>query len=207
MGSLVQFVCFTTAMPQDEFLQTWEPFASAFLARGIHRIVLSESLTRSSESGFDYVSRNLWDEDRFERAFPHGVRGAGGLGAIGVLQAGAFRLTDPVTLDLNAAPLREDAKVVAFLMARTGQRDRVRGAIRAALQNPVVTGIAFYVKDGDARTDRFDMVAEVFCRDAEGAEDASAALLSAVTPFVTAAPVISAAFHEVAELGVEARRS
>jgi hypothetical protein len=206
MGSLVQFVCFTTAMPQEEFLQAWEPFASAFLARGIHRIVLSENLARSSESGFDYVSRNLWDEDRFERAFPHGVRGSGGIGPIGVLQAGAFRLTDPLTLDLNAAPLRDDTKVVAFLMARTGQRDRTRAAVRSALQNPAVTGIAFYVKDGDARTDRFDMVVEVFCRDDEAAEAVIEPLQTAVSQFVTAAPVIMAAFHEVAELGVEAGR-
>ena len=206
MGSLVQFVCFTTAMPQEEFLQAWEPFASAFLARGIHRIVLSESVERSNEAGFDFVSRNLWDEDRFERAFPHGVRGSGGLGPIGVLQAGAFRLTDPMTLDLNAAPLREDTKVVAFLMNRTGQRDRTRAAVRAALQNPAVTGVAFYVKDGDARTDRFDMVVEVFCRDEEGAEGAIEALRGAVSQFVTAAPVIAASFREVAELGVEAGR-
>ncbi|MCC7051699.1 MAG: hypothetical protein IT355_00440 [Gemmatimonadaceae bacterium] len=205
MGSLVQFVCFTTALPQDEFLQSWEPFASAFLARGIHRIVLSENVARSGEPGFDYVSRNLWDESRFERAFPHGVRGSGGLGAIGVLQAGAFRLVDPPTFDLQAGP-RSDSKLMVFLMTRAGQRERTRAAIRAALQDPAITGCAFYLKDGDARTDRFDMVVEVFGRDDGACEDAVAPLRAAVAPFVTAAAVIVSTFHEVAELGVEARK-
>ena len=204
MGSLVQFVCFTTVLPQDEFLQAWEPFASSFLARGIERIILSENAERSSESAFDYVSRNLWDESRFERAFPHGVRGSGGLGPIGVLQAGGFRLADAVNVDLAGGP-RTESKVLCFLMARNGQRENARVAIRTALQHPGVAGTAIFLKDGDARTDRFDMVIEVYCR--EGAIDEMVDLLrNTTTLFVTAAPVVIGAYREVAEMGVEAKR-
>ena len=204
MGTLVQFVCFTTVLPQDEFLQAWEPFASGFLARGIERIILSENAERSSESAFDYVSRNLWDESRFERAFPHGVRGSGGLGPIGVLQAGGFRLADAVNVDLTAGP-RHESKVLCFLMARNGQRDAARIAIRSALQHPGAAGSAIFMKDGDARTDRFDMVIEVYCRD--GATDEIVDLLrNTTTMFVTAAPVIVGAYREVAEMGIEAKR-
>ncbi len=204
MGSLVQFVCFTTALPQDEFLQAWEPFASSFLSRGIERVVLNENTERSSESAFDYVSRNLWDESRFERAYPHGVRGSGGLGPIGVLQAGGFRLSESTNVDLTSGA-RTENKVVAFLMTRMGQREKARAAIRSALQHPGVAASALFLKDGDARTDRFDMVIEVYCRD--GAVDDVIDVLRTVTAtYVTAAPVIVGAYREVAEMGVEAKR-
>ncbi len=204
MGSLVQFVCFTTVLPQEEFLLAWEPFGSGFLSRGIERIVLSENTERSTEAAFDYVSRNLWDEKRFERAFPHGVRGSGGLGPIGVLQAGGFRLVESSNVDLTTGQ-RHDAKVIAFLMARTGQRDKVRAAIRAGGQHAGVTASAIYLKDGDARTDRFDMVVEMYCR--EGVTDEIIDVLRVATaPHVTAAPVIIGAYLEVAEMGVEAKR-
>lgn len=205
MGSLVQFVCFTTVLPQDEFLQAWEPFASGFLARGIERIVLCENTERSSEAAFDYVSRNLWDESRFERAFPHGVRGSGGLGPISVLQAGGFRLAESVQVEL-AAGQRTEAKVMVFLMTRMGQRDAARASVRTALQHPGVAASAIFVKDGDARTDRFDMVIEAYCRD--GVTDEVINLLRGATAMhVTAAPVIVGSYQDMAELGVEARRA
>jgi len=204
MSSLVQFVCFTTTLPQDEFLQAWEPFASGFLSRGIERVVLNENVERSAESAFDYVSRNLWDEGRFERAFPHGVRGSGGLGPISVLQAGGFRLSESTNVDMTAGA-RQEPKVVAFLMTRMGQREKARDAVRAALQHPGVAANALFLKDGDARTDRFDMVVEVYCRD--GAVDEVIDLLRTVTAtFVTAAPVVVGGYREVAEMGVEAKR-
>lgn len=204
MGSLVQFVCFTTVLPQDEFLQAWEPFASGFLSRGIERIVLSENSERSTESAFDYVSRNLWDEGRFERAFPHGVRGSGGLGPISVLQAGGFRLAESSGVDLMAGT-RGESKVIAFLMTRVGQRELARASVRAALQHPGVASSAIFLKDGDARTDRFDMVIEVYCR--EGAADQLVDVIrSATATHTTAAPVVMGAYQEVAEMGVEAKQ-
>ncbi len=204
MGSLVQFVCFTTVLPQEEFLQAWEPFASGYLSRGIERIVLSENTERDSESAFDYVSRNLWDESRFERAFPHGVRGSGGLGPIGVLQAGGFRLAEAAGIEPTTGP-REEAKVMVFLMTRIGHREPARVAVRHALQQQSVSAHAIFLKDGDARTDRFDMVVEAYVRD--GATDEIISLLRAVTAtHVTAAPVIVGAYREVAEMGVEAKR-
>ena len=206
MGSLVQFVCFTTVLPQDEFLHAWEPFGSSFLSRGIERIVLCENTERSTEAAFDYVSRNLWDEKRFERAFPHGVRGSGGLGPIGVLQAGGFRLVESTNVDLGTGQ-RHDAKVVTFLMARTGHRDKIRAAIRNSIgQQANVVASAIYVKDGDARTDRFDMVIELYCRDG-GTDEVIDILRVATAPHVTAAPVIIGAYMEVAEMGVEVKRA
>ena len=204
MTSLVQFVCFTTILPQDEFLLAWEPFASGYLSRGIERIVLSENTERSSEAAFDYVSRNLWDESRFERAYPHGVRGSGGLGPIGVLQAGGFRLAESSNVDLTAGQ-RHEAKVIVFLMTRMGQREKARTTVKASLQHPGVAASAIFLKDGDARTDRFDMVIEVWLRD--GASDEITDLLRNVTTqYVTAAPVIIGAYQEVAEMGVEAKQ-
>jgi hypothetical protein len=205
MGSLVQFVCFTTVLPQDEFLLAWEPFASGFLSRGIERIVLCENTERSTEAAFDYVSRNLWDESRFERAFPHGVRGSGGLGPISVLQAGGFRLAESVNMEL-ATGQRSEAKVVAFLMTRMGQREAARLSVRAALQHQSVAASAIFLKDGDARTDRFDMVIEAYCRDG-AADDVVNLLRGATAMHVTAAPVIIGAYQDVAELGVEVRRA
>ncbi|MDZ7632445.1 MAG: hypothetical protein U5K74_14125 [Gemmatimonadaceae bacterium] len=204
MGSLVQFVCFTTTLPQDEFLLAWEPFAGSFLSRGIDRIVLSENTERSTEAAFDYVSRNHWDESRFERAFPHGVRGSGGLGPIGVLQAGGFRLAEATGLDVTAGQ-RHEPKVIAFLMTRGGQRDPARATVRSALTHAGVVASAIFLKDGDARTDRFDMVVEVYCRD--GACDEIVDILRRVTAtHVTAAPVIVGCYQEVAEMGVEVKR-
>ncbi len=205
MSSLVQFVCFTTVLPQDEFLLAWEPFASGFLSRGIERIVLSENRERSTEASFDYVSRNLWDESRFERAFPHGVRGSGGLGPIGVLQAGGFRLAESAGVDL-ATGQRHESKVIVFLMTRMGQRDLARASVRAALQHADVTASAIFLKDGDARTDRFDMVIEVYCRDG-ASDDIVDALRKVTAVHVTAAPVIVGTYLEVAEMGVEAKRA
>jgi hypothetical protein len=204
MSSLVQFVCFTTVLPQEEFLLAWEPFASGYLSRGIDRIVLSENTERTSEAAFDYVSRNLWDESRFERAYPHGVRGSGGLGPIGVLQAGGFRLAESSNVDA-AAGQRGDPKVIAFLMTRMGQREKARTTIKTALQHPGVSASAIFLKDGDARTDRFDMVIEVYCRDA-ASDEIVEMLRTITTQFVTAAPVIIGAYQEVAEMGVEAKQ-
>lgn len=204
MGSLVQFVCFTTSLPQEEFLQAWEPFASTFLSRGIERVILNENVERAEDSAFDYVSRNLWDESRFERAYPHGVRGSGGLGPIGVLQAGGFRLADATNVDA-AAGARSEPKVLVFLMTRQNQREKARQAVRGALQQPGVVASAIFLKDGDARTDRFDMVIEAYCR--EGAVDEVIGSLRSVTAtFVTAAPVVAGAYREVAEIGIEAKR-
>jgi hypothetical protein len=203
MGSLVQFVCFTSTLPQHEFLHTWEPFASSFVSRGISRIVLAENVERSGASAFDFVSRNLWDEGRFERAFPHGVRGSGGLGSIGVLQAGAFRLVEPAAFDLTAG-MRVGAKVTAFLMTRSGQREPLRASVRSALQHPAVIASALFIKDGDARTDRFDVAIEVYCND-EGTDAVVDLLRGATAVHVTAAPVVIGAYREVAELGVEAK--
>lgn len=205
MGSLVQFVCFTTVLPQDEFLEAWEPFASSFLSRGIERVILSENSERSSELAFDFVSRNIWDERRFERAFPHGVRGSGGLGPIGVLQAGGFRLAESAGMDFTSG-LRSEEKVIVFLMTRLGQRESARQAVRSALTHPGVAASAIFLKDGDARTDRFDTVIEVYCRD--GARSEIVDVLRTVTAtFVSAAPVIVGGYVEVAELGVEAKRA
>ncbi len=205
MSSLVQFVCFTTVLPQAEFLLAWEPFASGFLSRGIERIVLSENTERSTEASFDYVSRNLWDESRFERAFPHGVRGSGGLGPISVLQAGGFRLAESAGVDL-ASGQRHESKVIVFLMTRMGQRESARASVRAAMQLPGVSASAIFLKDGDARTDRFDMVVEVYCRDGASAEIIDV-LRNVTAPHVTAAPVIIGSYLEVAEMGVEAKRA
>jgi hypothetical protein len=167
--------------------------------------VLAENVERSTEAAFDFVSRNLWDEKRFERAFPHGVRGSGGLGSIGVLQAGAFRLAESTNLDL-ATGVKGDAKVMAFLMTRIGQRDSARASLRSALQQAGVAAHAIFVKDGDARTDRFDMVVEAYCRDGT-TDEVTDVIRRVTTPHVTAAPVIVGAYLDMAELGVEARRA
>ena len=49
------------------------------------------------------------------------------------------------------------------------------------------------------------MVSEVYCHEAEAGEVINL-LRVAVTPHVTAAPVIVGAYLEVAEMGVEAKR-
>ena len=206
MGSLVQFVCYSTVQPQSEFMVAWESFAGGFLSRGIERIVLAENVDRTSEAAFDFVSRNLWDEGRFERAFPHGVRGTGGLGSIVVLQAGGFRLAEAVNMDIADGP-REETKVMAFFMARTGQRDAARIAIRSALRMPGVVATASYLKDGDARTDRFDVVVEVFCT-AESAPEVIERIGTACAPFLLSGkPAVIGAYQECAELAVAVKRA
>lgn len=205
MGSLVQFVCFTTLVQQDEFLQAWDSFASGFLSRGIERIVLSENTDRSTEAAFDFVSRHLWDAGRFERAFPHGVRGSGGLGAIGLLQAGAFRIADAVSID-PADGQRDDVKVVAFFMTRTGQREAARSVMRSALTTPDVAASIIYLKDGDARTDRFDTVVEAYC-DAASADAIATRIVEASAPFRSAQPIVIGTYQDCAGMAMAGKRA
>jgi len=99
--SIIQFVCFKTSYNEQRFLPAWEPFASAFLARGLERIVLSRSLQPEGEYGF--ISRNLWDDQSFAATFPNGLPGdAGGFGIIAV-QAGGFRMVAGPRAQLHEA--------------------------------------------------------------------------------------------------------
>jgi hypothetical protein len=90
-------------------------------------------------------------------------------------------------------------------MTRQNQREKACQAVRTALQQPGVAASAIFLKDGDARTDRFDMVVEVYCRDG-AMDDVIGAVRSATATFVTAAPVVAGSYREVVELGVEAKR-
>jgi hypothetical protein len=107
---LFQFVCFETPQPRHAFLASWVPFAAGFLARGLERIVLSE---RSGPSGFAFVSRNAWPEDRFAQAFRDQLPADAGGGSVRAVQGGAFRLAASAGVD----PLIVDPtpKLVVFL--------------------------------------------------------------------------------------------
>ena len=151
---IFQFVCFDTSLARMPFLSRWSPFASAFLSRGIGRIVLSE---RTALGGFGFVSRNVWPEEcimaTFQGVLPPDVGG----GAVRAIQGGAFRLVAGAHVDPLMA--REGApKLVALLVGS-----------RAVEQAKALTGRltpesawALYARAPDFRGGRFDAVLELF---------------------------------------------
>ena len=152
--TLFQFVCFETPLPREAFLAGWAPFASGFLARGLARLVLSE---RIGPSGFAYVSRNAWPDDRFAETFRGQLPADAGGGPVRAIQGGVFRLAASVGVDPLVAN-RAATKLVAFVD---------RGSDIAALSSlvsllPLGATWARYERIPTVEGGRFEAVFELF---------------------------------------------
>lgn len=69
--TLVQFVCFETALELEVFLPQWERFAKESGNKKAETIILQEAL---SKTRFKYVSEHIWPQDDFQFVFMKGRR-------------------------------------------------------------------------------------------------------------------------------------
>jgi hypothetical protein len=69
--SLVQFVCFETALELDAFLPQWEHFVKESGNKKPEAIILQKAL---SKTRYKYVSEHIWPQDDFQFVFMKGRR-------------------------------------------------------------------------------------------------------------------------------------
>jgi hypothetical protein len=69
--TLVQFVCFETALELDTFIPQWEHFAKESGNKKPEAIILQQAL---SKIRFKYVSQHIWPQDDFQFVFMKGRR-------------------------------------------------------------------------------------------------------------------------------------
>jgi len=90
---IVQYVGFQTALDEDTFLNSWQPFASSFKSAGIATVDIYQLIAT-------YFSRNVWPSDAYLQNFPSGVPGAAPTQDMHVLQFGGYWLAE----DQQTAP-------------------------------------------------------------------------------------------------------
>ena len=66
--TIVQFVCFTSVLEPDEFIEMWEPYAS-FLVDDPANILLQEEMPEKDCSKFNYVLQYVCSATDFRFAF------------------------------------------------------------------------------------------------------------------------------------------
>lgn len=182
-ASIVQFVCFETALPRAAFVARWQPFVASFLARGIERVVLGE---RIGEGEFGFVSRNLWPEARFRAAFAGGLPGTAGGGGVVAVQAGGFRVVDHGR-PTHPAPPTDTTHVLVLVRSRPEAVGQVVPMLGAwAAQHDRGLGWTTYSADPGTRGGRFDAALELGCEPAWAAS-VSAALAASLPPTRVAA--------------------
>ena len=69
--TLVQFVCFETALELDAFLPQWEHFVKESANKKPEAIILQQAL---SKTRYKYVSEHIWPQDDFQFVFMKGRR-------------------------------------------------------------------------------------------------------------------------------------
>jgi len=69
--TLVQFVCFETALEPEAFIPKWEHFAKESGNKKPEAIILQQAL---SKIRFKYVSEHIWPQDDFQFNFMKGRR-------------------------------------------------------------------------------------------------------------------------------------
>jgi hypothetical protein len=67
--TIVQFVCFETAIGMDEFIPEWEQYAKQFLSKKIE-VTLQQRIV--SANRFKYLSQHKWSQDDFQFLFMKG---------------------------------------------------------------------------------------------------------------------------------------
>jgi hypothetical protein len=67
--TLVQFVCFETALELDQFTPQWEHFVKESGNKKPESIILQQALSKTK---FKYISEHIWPQDDFQFVFMKG---------------------------------------------------------------------------------------------------------------------------------------
>ncbi len=67
--TIVQFVCFETSIPFDEFILQWDPYAKGFKGSDIEVTLQQQTSTKNK---FRYISKHKWPLDDFQFIFMKG---------------------------------------------------------------------------------------------------------------------------------------
>ena len=105
--TIVQFVCYETAMNTEEFIVQWERFTKRFLNKGIE-VTLQEQMSKNK---FKFVSRNVWAQDSFQFVFMEGRLSHNfPEGHVKVVEAGGYT---PLQIECNRAK-GDNVKILVF---------------------------------------------------------------------------------------------
>ena len=105
--TIVQFVCYETAMNTEEFIVQWERFTKRFLSKGIE-VTLQEQMSKNK---FKFVSRNVWPQDSFQFVFMEGRLSHNfPEGHVKVVEAGGYT---PLQVECNRAKA-DNIKILVF---------------------------------------------------------------------------------------------
>ncbi len=122
--TIVQFVCFTSVLKPEAFMEMWEPFAN-FLVNDPANILLQEEMPENNNGKFNYVLQHECSSTNFNFAFmkkrgrlhlpEHKARAT---------QAGGYQ---PVQLQSLNKSTKEDVRVMAFVTNNETELDYYRG--------------------------------------------------------------------------------
>lgn len=131
VGELTQLVIFRTDLPVVRFTATWRPVAEGFLAAGLSTITLA-TFAGGSQDGVAFVSRNVWPEGDYRRAFPQGLAADGAAGAVSVTQAGVFSVHPGGGEPIATARPDRDLSMALLHLTHPAQSDAAIEAVLAA---------------------------------------------------------------------------
>ena len=108
--TLVQFVCFETALELDAFTPQWEHLVKDSGTKGPKAIILQEAI---SKSRYKYVSEHIWPQDDFQFIFMKRGRNSEQFPEAGikVVQAGGYI---PLIIGNKKSNNSEAVKIIVF---------------------------------------------------------------------------------------------
>jgi len=95
---IVQYVGFKTNLETENFVSSWQPFASRFKSLGIISLDLYKV---EKDSDLNFISRNVWDLGVYFKNFPSGIAGYASSLETQVEQFGGYLLDE---IDLIRKP-------------------------------------------------------------------------------------------------------
>ena len=179
---LVQFVCFETPLPRLMFVPVWTPVATSFLRDGLAQIALRHRIARGpGPEAPDFISRNRWPSDAFDRAAQAGRIGEGGHWPVRASQGGSYTVAEPADGE------RDDGAetVIALVPVEPPELSRIDRAERDRDLSVAVSALDLDHRIYRAATSRaparFDLVIEVYAATGAGG-DALTRLATVLAP-------------------------
>jgi hypothetical protein len=110
--NIVQFVCFTSVLEPEEFMEMWQSYAS-FMVNEPANILLQEGVAEKNSNTFNYILQHACSSADFRFAFmKEGGRSHPPENKARITQAGGYM---PIQLQSPYNNVKGDARIIAFV--------------------------------------------------------------------------------------------